>query len=85
MLSEEKKIRCYKRKLIKIMYRKHYVHKTLFFMYLNDAQRDLIRSARTGVTVFTSLTNTKEHHVLWDTAHKYKVAPKNVSGNSTEN
>jgi hypothetical protein len=29
--------------------------------------------------------STKEHHVLWDTTHKYKVAQKNnVSGNSTE-
>jgi len=53
-------------------------------MYLNDAQRDLICSARTEVTVFTSITNTKERHVLWVTIHKKKMAPKNVSGKSTE-
>jgi hypothetical protein len=59
------------------MYSKHYVHKTVFFMYLNDAQRDLICSAWTEVTVFTSITNTEECHVLWDATHKYKVAQKN--------
>lgn len=46
-------------------------------MYLNDAQRDLICSAWTEVTVFTSITNTKERHVPWDTTHKYKEAQKN--------
>ena len=46
-------------------------------MYLTDAQWGLICSAWTEVTVFTSVTNTKERHVLWDTTHKYKVPQKN--------
>lgn len=47
------------------MYSKHDVHKTVFFMYLTDTQRDLICFAWTVVTVFTSLTSIKQH-VLCD-------------------